>query len=1060
MGLTSEYFETQAKYQQKYGPNTVVLMQVGSFYEIYEFDPTRSDQVVSDDRLSIIESRENDHGDDNSTTSTVYTESIGKAVEMSFTLNMLLTSKAKARPHTVDNPFMVGFPCLAYEKHRDLIIANDYTIIRIDQIPNSGDPPERKVAEVASAATEIDSVMLSTTGTNQVVSIYIECQKVDQRLEEYALIGGMSSIDVATGENIVCEVYSKDQNNVHALQEIYRFLASQQPREVIVNLSGIPPDKIDTYTSHIYETLELHNYPTLIFNIDEIDSNYLNIQYQTEFLQKVFHPPKESTSSSGIKMMIRQPSNSGVIGVIEEIDLDRLHYGRISYLALLQYCYEHNETIVRKIRKPRLAWTDETRHLILTHNAIHQLDLLPPVNHRGASAGVGIGSRGRVKKIDSLLSVVDNTSTTLGKRMLRNMLLNPIVDSDELNRMYGIVEELLGHPDLLKRIEMLMKQIPDIERLHRKIVMKVMKPNEFSTLFRSYIKIIDLCTTLLSANDAMPNLKTILMSSGDIEDFNSCLRHVYSCINFDKIDSAKMTDSLKRIDTDTSFFLPGVNPTIDQLETNIQTCRERIQEICDYLNTFLTSTRGKMIVPSFDRKKKSDNGEEIDMSISLSTTNHKASVLKQAISQIDKSICGDLEFTTTRSTTAITSPIIQQLCDCFEQSKSMMERVLFQAYQDLLGHITNTYTFFEPLTRFIAILDYIKSNARTASRFCYHRPEIVSDALTSFVEMSDARHPIIERIISSEYVPNDLSLGWPVSDTSDQDVNNPLGMLLFGINSAGKSSVGKMSALIVIMAQAGMYTPARLRYKPYSKIITRLSGNDDIFKGHSSFVVEMSELRTILRQADSSTLVIGDELCRGTESISGTSLTVATVQSLVDAKASFIFSTHMHHLPEIPQINALSKSQLRICHLTAVYDDTLKTLVYERKLAEGPGSSIYGLEVCRSLAIESEFIEKANSVRRELAGIPPMLLATKKSRYNALVRVDMCSMCGVTIDLHTHHVKEQHTADDNGYIDHFHKNREFNMLVLCQKCHTNLHASNIQLQPKQTLNGVYFEMIE
>ena len=185
-----------------------------------------------------------------------------------------------------------------------------------------------------------------------------------------------------------------------------------------------------------------------------------------------------------------------------------------------------------------------------------------------------------------------------------------------------------------------------------------------------------------------------------------------------------------------------------------------------------------------------------------------------------------------------------------------------------------------------------------------------------------------------------------------------------------------------------------------------------------------------------------------------------TIQTLVEKKSSFIFATHMHHLPSIPEIAQMPSNQLRICHLTAVFDDQLGELTYSRKLADGPGSSIYGLEVCKSLAIDREFIEKANTIRRTLADIPPLLLTEKKSRYNTLVRVDNCSICGTNINLHGHHIQEQHKADEDGFIDHFHKNREFNILVLCQKCHNGLHSNGTQLIPKQSLSGVYYEVIE
>jgi DNA mismatch repair protein MutS len=364
------------------------------------------------------------------------------------------------------------------------------------------------------------------------------------------------------------------------------------------------------------------------------------------------------------------------------------------------------------------------------------------------------------------------------------------------------------------------------------------------------------------------------------------------------------------------------------------------------------------------------------------------------------------------------------------------------------------------------MLDYVKSNARTALKYKYFKPEIVENAETSFIDVKNARHPIIEQLISTEYIPNDIALGWSStlsSTLSNLPSNNvksgTLGMLLFGVNSSGKSSIGKAIALIIIMAQAGMFVPGQLRYKPYNKIITRLSGNDDIFKGHSSFVVEMTELRTILRNADASTLSLLDEISRGTEGISSASIAIATIQSLIEKKSSFIISTHMHHIPSFHLIKEIDNSRLRICHLTAIYDEILKELIFSRKLKEGSGSSIYGLEVCKSLDLDKNFLERANNIRREMADVQPLILSDKKSKYNTLVKVDLCSICGTNVNLQSHHIKEQHTADDNNFIDHFHKNKEFNILVLCQKCHTNIHEKGLSLNSKQTLNGTVYEIM-
>ena len=369
---------------------------------------------------------------------------------------------------------------------------------------------------------------------------------------------------------------------------------------------------------------------------------------------------------------------------------------------------------------------------------------------------------------------------------------------------------------------------------------------------------------------------------------------------------------------------------------------------------------------------------------------------------------------------------------------------LFARYNGLIDHIVTKHNFFSALNRFVAILDYVHSNALCALRYRYFRPTIVNDAPNSFLQVEGLRHPLIERIIESEYISNDISLGTE---------KGPYGMLLYGLNAVGKTSLAKALAVLITMAQAGMWIPGKLRYKPYTKIITRLTGNDDLLKGQSSFVVEMMELRTILRNADSNTLVVADEICKGTETVSGGAITIASILTLLSRKTSFIFSTHLHNLPETTYLQTVESNSLRICHLATTYDEETHMLIYDRKLKEGPGSSLYGIEVAKSLDLDRDFITMANDVRRNIGDVAPNILNTKKSRYNPNVYVDTCSLCHKKINLETHHIREQKEADAAGFIDNFHKNEDFNLMVLCRECHDMIHTNNKKIEVKQTING-------
>lgn len=1048
--ILGDYFKYQQEYESKYGEKTVVLIQIGSFYEIYEYDPNYN---RNDDDDNVVR----------------FNTSIGKAVELSSLLNVLLTRKNKSKELSKSNPYMIGFPCPSYDKNRDLLLANNYTIVRVDQ-EGKGNNVKRYVAEVLSPATDING---SLPTTNQIVSLYMECQKSSNRYEDYKIITGISTIDVSTGKNIVCEVYSKDDDNVHAIHEIYRFLTSHQPREILIYLNKFVNDvgQADGYIDFLRENLELNRYPSVIIKLNEVNKEYFKIDYQQHFLSKVFAPKKQppqinATQSNSTETHQQKKVNNNIViniqtNIIENLNLERMYYGTLSYILLLQYCYEHNELLIQKIQTPDTTWIDDDKHLILTHNAIVQLNLLPPGNQIQYSSKMDDNKYGKTpKSVDSLFSVVNNTSTTIGKRYLKNMLLNPINDIDELDKYYQMTEEILSTEGFIDTLDKHLKGIPDLEKYQRRLSLKIIKPHEFSILFKAYLRIIELYGAIVYTNTC--HLKEILFKEADVHDFNSCISYVLSLIDLNKLETCKILDD--RLDYTESFIWEKMDTTADTYQNNIRKYEDNLQKICEHLNTLLMSSRkvrGKLITLDLNPKRgrknnksntrspENDDDDEEDQDVcsigQLVTTNHKASLLKSC--RIDENLCGKLQFKTIKQQTIITSDKIELYGYELESNRNSLERHLFNRYNQLLDEINSRYNFFDSIVTFISLLDFVKSNAKTARKYNYYKPIIDRDADKSYFKVEGIRHPIVERLIDKEYVTNDLSLG-----KGDAD-NSPYGMLLYSLNGGGKSTTIKSIGLAIILAQAGLYVPGKLTYYPYNKIITRLSGHDDIFKGDSSFVVEMKELKTILKNSDEFSLNLLDELSRGSEIQSGAALTISSILHLVNKKSTFILSTHLHQLPDTSYIKDLKKNELRISHLTTTYDEETDNLIYDRKLKDGSGSTLYGLEVARWLKLEKTFIDKAYEVRRYLLDESQYLVNPKKSRYNSRVYVDECTICGTKSELETHHIEEQNKADENGFIGHFHKNEKFNLAVLCRNCHEWLHQNKKSLMKKDTSNG-------
>jgi DNA mismatch repair protein MutS len=265
----------------------------------------------------------------------------------------------------------------------------------------------------------------------------------------------------------------------------------------------------------------------------------------------------------------------------------------------------------------------------------------------------------------------------------------------------------------------------------------------------------------------------------------------------------------------------------------------------------------------------------------------------------------------------------------------------------------------------------------------------------------------------------------------------------------------------LIMAQCGMYVPAdSFEYGIFDSLYTRISGNDNLFKGHSSFIIEMNELRTILKKANSKSLVIGDEICRGTEYLSANAIVATSILKLIDLRAKFLFATHLHELADIEQIKSLD--MIKFYHLSV--EKQGDELVFNRKLTEGTGEQIYGITVAQYILDDPLFISKAIELKNgllEKSGTNTKLVSDKKSLYNKEIYMDHCTICGSEKKLEAHHINWQKdfTLGSNGLINnkkkHILKDSKANLIVLCSDCHDNLHSKNFTIEGLvKTSNGI------
>lgn len=318
--------------------------------------------------------------------------------------------------------------------------------------------------------------------------------------------------------------------------------------------------------------------------------------------------------------------------------------------------------------------------------------------------------------------------------------------------------------------------------------------------------------------------------------------------------------------------------------------------------------------------------------------------------------------------------------------------------------------FIRSLMHFIAEVDVAVTSARVSHVYGLCRPRIVTTGRNeNFLQIMGLRHlPVESQGIS--YVANDIVMGnrdyldlpYPATVMLDSRVHDGAdinGVLLYGINSSGKSSLMKSIGIAVILAQAGFFVPARsMTFSLFEGVYTRIISRDNAAKSLSTFGVEMLELNTIFHRVTPKMLVLGDEISHGTETLSAVAIVASTVMELASKGVLFLLTTHLHQLSMIHELTRLR--QVVSLHLSVRYDDALDTLVYDRILRAGRGSSVYGLEFAESLHMQPSFLENAKRLRENLAKEYTVLeLGHQKEhikRYREVVASE-CVICGTLV---------------------------------------------------------------
>ena len=905
-------------------------------------------------------------------------------------LNIIVSKKNKKIDETsIKNPYMLGFPIVSTNKFLNILVDNGFTVIKIDQVTEPPSP-KRAITGIYSPGTNIDN--MNKPESNNILSIYLQEEK--QTNNNSLFVAGISLIDLSTGKSIINEVHSTNSDNNYALDEIIKFINYYLPKEIIVTFNNIK--SIEEKTLIKFLELEDKN-----FNLIKLNNDICKINYQQEFFQNIY-------------------SNKTNMNIIEYLDLEFMNFGRISFINLLIYCQEHIKNIINNIQIPEIYNSD--KNLFLGNNALFQLNVLSD----NMSAGFNC-------KYKSLFNVLDHTNTSMGKRYLKEQLINPILDINQLEYRYKSIE-LLRENKLYEEVRIILKQILDLERLNRKIDLGKLNPFEFINIHEGNISIKKIIN-LFKKNQIYKHF----FNENDFDkELDNYIKFYSKLFNFD------IMKNISFIDCDQSFYNKNIYDKIDNIQEEIDNINIICSNIEKIISDLVEDKKQKYFKEGKEKKLFVTLNSTDKEGLFLNTTKRRSEQIKNKIQK--KSIIinnieikfEDFEFKNYSNNTKIFIKPLTHSSNKIIILKKKIKSILLDTYVKDLNNINLKFkSFIFTLIEKVSFIDFINSGAKVSIKNNYCKPSINKRSTKSFVKFTNLRHPIIEKISDFAYVPHSLELG--------KDLQ---GMLLFGLNSSGKSSLMKAIGLSIIISQIGYFVPAdNYTFHPYKSLFTRISGNDNLFKGLSSYALEINELKAILKRCNKSTLVIADEVCKGTEHNSALIIIITMIEMLVKSKTTFITATHLHELTNFKRLKKLDK--VKCFHLHVDYDEKNNKLIYERILREGNGKTEYGLDVAKCIMNDNEFIDLANIIKKEYEN-DNLIINNKTSNYNSKVFMNECNICKDKDDLETHHIEFQINTDENGFIktkgkQHIHKNHKSNLIVLCEKCHDKIHNNKLNI---------------
>jgi DNA mismatch repair protein MutS len=893
----------------------------------------------------------------------------------------------------------IGFNTSCLDKFLPMLLSANYTVILVNQLEDSSNRSSK--GNLKRGITKIYSPSLQPLDYNSgnLVALMLDIRTVKSSNKKNATLIHQLNTSVCCVKNEYNDIELTENSFNCKYNDSYSLTLCLDELDRIVYRYFPREVQIKILHDDFWGIKSIEDYfnnnydNVMISYLDKKDIKlYADTDYQNKFFKEVY-----------------THINFGMISPIEYMNLEDLELSTLNLIYTIEFIGRHDASYIRNLNIPNVI--HENKNLILELNTLEQLNIISKnTQHK--------------TKPESVFDVINFTKTSIGKRHLLSLLCKPFKNSEEIIERYAITEELDG---IIKEVETYLKDITDFEKLHRKMSLDMLHPYEFVKLHSNYEIILKL-SELLKDKAAISNVN---LNDNDILLFNEYVKDYKTKFELGLMKKMDLNTSKDEI---INYFSDGIIPELDIIQNKIVDIENKREELRLFYDTKINN---KADTPMIKLMYTENEG------YSFICTKIRYQLLLQKLKETKNNY--DFKIKQTNNTTKFYPEELLTLSAELLNYRELLHKKIKSHYLNVMNEYYKNYReLFMKCKRFIEAIDVCYSNYKCMEKYRYTKPNLVKSD-DAYLEAVQLRHPIIERL-GKHYIPNDITL----NKTSN-------GMLLFGLNSSGKSSLLRAIGICIILAQSGLYVPCQtLTFSPFHTVISQVDLTDNLFSGKSSYVTEILGVKRILRCASPHTLVLCDEMCKGTEHVSSVSFVGANLKRMVETNSKFFFTTHLHQLKY--EDTVVNNSHIQIKHLSVSIRN--HDIIFERKLMDGSGSDLYGLEVAKTILEDDLLIEDAFKIRTNLLKHQKGILGSKKSVYNTKKIMRKCEICSSSKNLETDHIIPQCDADNNGFLKSVghHKNEEYNLATLCKECHLKKTLGKITIHGyKESLNGTFLD---